>query len=231
MSERWTPTTVEVFQGTIAVLSDALPPSVDALFLHGSPFRDDRVDRQILQYALELHRRGMVGSIVLNGLTRAECLDRNLAYHGFEAWEGFLLERGVPRASIVLLPPSVHTGVESRNLLVLAKERGWRTLAISSQAYHQLRCFLQIIALMPEVEWHPDVYNAPAPGIPWGYPMTKPVMKGSTVFTANVTGLLSDHIDGELQRIEAYAQQPTAEKPFTRHATLPQMFDYLRTRR
>lgn len=217
-------------QAMLAVLSDTMPQSVEALFVHGSPVRDNRLDQNIIRNAVTLYDRGTVNTIVLNGLTRQMCEERNTAYYGFESWQKMLLEQGVLKGDIVLLPPSNHTGMESRNLLTLAKERGWRTLGISSQAYHQLRCFLQIVALMPETDWYPAVYNMPAPGIPWGYPMVKPVIKDASVFAEDVTGSLAQHIEAEFQRVMAYAQQPTLERPFTRHASIPEMLTYLTKR-
>lgn len=138
------------------------------------------------------------------------------------------MKRGVSEKSIIILPPSSHTGAESRNLLLLAKERGWTKLAIASQPHHQLRCFLQIVALMSEVDYYPAVYNAPPPPIAWNYPMTKPVMAGGTAMTEDVMGTLPDHIAAEMERIVMYAQPLVDGGPkYTRNANFQEMFEYL----
>lgn len=228
----WQPTALATLQATTVALADVLPRQVDALFIHGSPIRDDNRDRVIINHATGLYHVGQVKRIILNGLTRQVCEERNLAYHGFESWESMLLEGAVPSRHIILMAPAAHTGAESRNLLIMAEENGWNTLAISSQAHHQLRCFLQIIALMEEVDFHPAVYNAPAPGIAWDYPLSKPVMAGGTAMTEDVQGLLPDHIQAEMERIIMYAQRQPADHPprYTRNATFEEMFAYLNRR-
>jgi hypothetical protein len=232
MSEKWVPTPLEISQAQVAVLADTLPLQCDAVFIHGSPIRDDQLDRQILKKVMDNYMQGRFSRIILNGLTEEACREKNLAYAGCGPWIKTLGFVDNPGMDIVLLEPSAHTGAESRNLLKMAKEKGWQKIAISSHPHHQLRCFLQIIALMEEVGWTPDVYNIPGPAIDWNRQLKKPVMAG-TGFSEDVNGTLSDHIAAEYERIVAYAQQPEVVdgKPkFTRHATIPEMMEYLAKR-
>lgn len=231
----WTPTALELMQGMNVALADHIPEPCDALFIHGSPVRDDELELFLLENSVRFYTEGRVDRIVINGLSAETCRAKNLAYKGCEPWLRTLEELGVPDEGIVVLEPSPHTGAESRNLLKLAKTMEWTKLVIASQAYHQLRCFLQIIALMEEAGFWPDVYNVPAPGVPWDYPMVKPVMAGGTGgITGDVQGALPEHIAAEYDRLVMYAQEPgvvDGRPRFTRHATIPEMLKYLKTRR
>lgn len=230
----WEPTAQEILLAS-AVLYDR-PEVSDALFFHGAPARDNWFDGKLLDLASERYYAGPLHehTIVLNGLTAEECQRRRLSYVGYETWKKKLVERGVREKDIIILPPSLHTGAESRNLLLMAKERGWERLIISSYPYHQLRCFLQIIALMPEVGYFPNVYNLTFHEIGWDCHLVKTVMDGQTVLGGkDVGGTLPQHIQEEYARIVSYAQEaPIVDgKPkYTRHATIPEMLKYLEKR-
>lgn len=92
--QKWTPTALETLMATTAVLSDALPRSVNAVFIHGSPIRDDHRDEVILKYVagfsnmprgemLDVPYDRYADYVILNGLTREACRAKNLAYNGF----------------------------------------------------------------------------------------------------------------------------------------------------
>ncbi len=246
MSENssWTPTALEVQMALTVVLSDALPERVDACLLHGSPVRSDSLDDRLIYcagsrraVAIDGDTSNMLPGIVyyvLNSLTREDCESKNLAYRGYESWLEGLLRVGVERGWITTIDPSWNTAIESRNFLTMAQRRGWKKLAIASQPHHQLRCFLQIIALMPEVGYYPDVYNIiPTPGIPWDFAMVKPVPPGTE--GGDVVGTLREHIEAEHARLVLYAREPGMKEDgitpeFTRHATIPEMFAYLERR-
>jgi uncharacterized SAM-binding protein YcdF (DUF218 family) len=218
----WKPSEVEIMQATLAVLCDKEAYVPDVVFLHGSPARDDELDERLVYEACELY--GFKTIFVLNGLTQKECLKLGLAYNGYEEWQEYLLNSGVGKEDIILLEPSKHTAAESMNLLLLAKENKWNNIVIMSYPYHQLRCFLQIIALMDEVRFYPNVYNRTFSGLDWTREMFKPVLGGGRA----VDGTLKDHIAAEYERIVKYAQR--GDSSFTRHATIPEMFEYIRSR-
>src|SRR5262244_3559561 len=54
--------------------------------------------------------------------------------------------------------------VGASNLLDMARDRGWHNLVVSSLPHHQLRCFLQIVALIARPYWC-KVYNMTIGGI------------------------------------------------------------------
>lgn len=232
----WRPTPLEMMQANVAVLTDRLPEAsgCNAMFIHGGCVRDDGLDQELLESAFNRYASGQVCKIILNGLTLERCRKESQAYDGYEMWQASLLSQGMPGADIYVLPPSSHTAAESKNFLLLAKEEGWDRVAISSRPHHQLRSFLQIIALMDEVDFHPKVYNAVGPGIDWNYSMKKPVMSGKTVMGGGeVQGTLIDHIAAEFDRIVAYAQPPEivdGKPKYIRNATIPEMLVYLEQR-
>jgi len=230
----WTPSPLEMMTGMVAVLADTVPSDYDALFVHASPVRDDRLDARLLDRVAQAYHSGADFKVVINGLTEDVCQAKNLAYLGYERWYNILVQFGVSRDDILVLEAAGHTGAEARNLLRLAKEYGWKKLVISSQPHHQLRCFLQAIALMDEEGWYPAVYNLPAPGISWHHEMKKPVMTGGTGATGDVLGTLPEHIVREFESIEMYAQEPKlveGRPAFTRNATIPEMLQYMELRR
>ncbi len=223
----WEPTALEMLLAMNAVLNDPLVAS-DALFIHGAPARDDELDYKLLAMAKVAWNGRAARKIVVNGLTADTCRERNLAYVGHEEWVQRLVNMEVREEDIILLPVSPHTGAESRNLITLARERGWGRITIMSYPHHQLRCFLQIVALMAEMGVNLNVHNLTHHELGWNRELKKPVMAGQTVLGGtDVDGTFPRHIEEEFIRIVAYAQPPTAERPYTRHATIPEMLAYL----
>jgi hypothetical protein len=224
--------TKEIFMAAVVVLSDILPISCDAMFIHGAPIRDDDLDYQLLDTASNLYIDNDVNNVVINGLKEADCRAKNLAYRGCEPWRNSLLEE-VDDNHIFVLPPSDNTAIESYNLLLLAKEKGWENLIICSHPHHLLRCFLQIVAEMNKMDFFPNVYCKPGGGINWNRLCEKPVLKGGTGFTGDEKGPYHEMVGKEFERVVTYGQQPPMKdgKPaFIRHATLPEMFEYLKRR-
>ncbi|MDP3645532.1 MAG: hypothetical protein Q8R25_00385, partial [bacterium] len=78
------------------------------------------------------------------------------------------------------------------------------------------------------------VFNLTFDGISFMHPMSKPVMGGKTVLgSGDVEGPFEIHQEEEFKRIVAYAQEPEVVdgKPkFTRHATIPEVLEYVRWR-
>ena len=230
--EKWEPSALEMMQAMVAVLNDPCEKT-DATLLHGAPARSDELDLRLME---KVARSRIISNelIVINGLTAKQCQELNLAYVGFEKWLKLIRPAYVPRSRIVVMPASRNTAEESRNFLLMAKERGWKKVTIASYPYHVLRCFLQIIALMKEMDMMDlHVSCATFQGIDWNREMKKPVLGGQTVLgTGDIAGTLPRHIAEEFQRIVAYAQDPKLTgKNYTRHATIPEMFEYLKNRK
>ena len=227
MAGRWEPTPLEVFKAMCIAERDFLPQYCDAVLVHGSPAMDWQFIETLLYTVAEHHKRGRVGTIVLNGLTEAECRLRNVAYTGREPWLARLIELGVAQSDIELIPASPHTGVESPNFLELATRMGWENLIISSFPHHQFRCFQTIVAQM-ETMGRRRVYNLTFGGIGLTDRMSKPVLGGGVI-----EGDFETHQEEEFKRIVAYAQEPEivdGKPKFTRHATIPEVLEYVRWR-
>jgi len=223
----WQPTVAEIVAGYIAVLTDNCQPT-DALFIHASP-GDPKLDAKELSAAFAAYSISS-DNIVLNGLTAKRCQKLNLAYCGYEKWRKLFIRRGIRQEAIVLLPPSKHTGEESANLLLLARAKGWKSVTIMAYPYHLLRCFLQIVAAMEKLQIRLRVYarTFKLGGDDWQRQMTRIVMGGTNVLgNTTVNGSMIDHIASELERVVKYAQEGGN---FTRHATIPELFEYLAKR-
>lgn len=233
MAQIWEPTALEMYKAMHIAQRDYLPEFCDAALIHGSTSTDQKFNDKLLHTVAEHHKQGRVGTIVLNGLTEAECRSRNIAYLGFEPWYETLRECGVHDRCIHRMPASPHTGIESHNFLELATQMGWESLVISSFPHHQLRCFQTIVAQMHTMGLR-CVYNLTFDGISITYPMSKPVMSGKTVLgSGDVEGRFEIHMEDEFKRIVGYAQEPEivdGKPKFTRHATIPEVLEYVRWR-
>ena len=212
------PKALEMMEAMLFVLCDEEKRS-DALFVHG---RGDGA-QEVLFTAYEAYIKGLVPKIILNGLTGARCKELNLDYVGYEQWVQTLHELGVPPHDILLLSPSNHTAAESENFLLMAKEEGWTTLTIVGAPYHQLRCFLQIVASMERLGIDVDVYNLTFHNVNWAKNAAKLLLGGG-----EITGTRVDQIVGEYERILKYADRN--ERGFIHHATVQEMFTYLNKR-
>jgi ABC-type uncharacterized transport system substrate-binding protein len=137
---------------------------------------------------------------------------------------------GVPEQCIEHLPPSRHTAAESSNLLDMARVRGWQNLIVSSLPHHQLRCFLQIVALIAHPYWC-KVYNMTIGGISLMSTVSKPAWIDSQ--WPSVSAPLLDHFEEEFKRILLYAEEPNVidgVAEFSRHATISEALAYVRWR-
>ncbi|MBI5077507.1 YdcF family protein [Candidatus Falkowbacteria bacterium] len=227
--EKWEPNALEMMQAMFAVLNDPCQHT-EAMFIHGAPARDDQLDYRLLSRVVQAKNE----KFILNGLTAKQCQELNLSYVGFEEWQRLLRENNVAQENIIIMPASKHTAEESRNFLLLVKKNGWKKVAIASYPYHILRCFLQIIELIKEMDMIDlRVSCVTFYGIDWNRKLEKPVLNGQTVLgTGNVIGALSIHIAEEFKRIVAYAQniELSGGQHFTRHAKISEMFTYLERR-
>jgi hypothetical protein len=222
--EQWTPSIQEMLS-VMRHLKEEIPPILcDALFVHGSVVADWDLNHGLISSAARNYHLGFSEKIVLNGLTSWQSRELGVAYRGYEEWQLVLLEQGVRKDDVVLLDPSFNTGEESRHLLAMAIRKGWSKVIISTQEFHQPRCFLQIIAEMERESRFISVFNAPAPRVEWERYMVKPVMGG-----VQEEGTMAYHVVKELERIQRYAQ-PSEGESFIRHATFPEMEAYLKRR-
>ena len=229
----WQPTHAELMSAIAFVLSEEEIHS-DAFFIHGPPMEDDKFEKIELKIASNFYKRGYASKILLNGITHRECCDSKLNYKGFERWKETLVSFGVKENDIAIFKSAKHTGTESTNMLLFAKKNDWKTVTIMSHPIHQLRCFLTAIGIMKSTGFFLKVYNRtfPLQRSDWIRDLTKIVLGGNTVMGSNdISGNMQDHINEEYKRIIFYAQDPkVVGKHFTRHATIPEMFEYVKMR-
>ena len=146
MTKVYNPTNLEVASLFSRVLCDKAPSQkTDALFIHGE-LADLRIEEPLLLKAYKAWKDGLCELIVINGLTAKDCKKRNHGYRGYERYLAKLKKLGVPENSILIIPPSENTGLESQNFLLMAYDRNWHNLMIEAAPYHQARWFLQAVA-------------------------------------------------------------------------------------
>ncbi len=225
-SGKWSPTSLEINIAQIIALRDVIPSKNDVLFVHAPPY-ESSLDKILLLAAINSYEKGQVKKIIINGLSKELCNARNGAYCGYKKWLKFLLSRGIPRSDIIITPPAFHTADESIQLLTLAKKNKWKRIIIASHPHHQLRCFLQAIAIMQEINYWPNIYNLTHEGISWHQVIKKTVLDD---MNSTVQGTFEVHIISEFERLIKYAQEPKTANHI-RHATIPEMLDYLNLRK
>lgn len=218
----WNPTSAEMMKALLMVMMDR-GAETDCLFWHGSPTNSWMQNRGVASAIANFWKAGGTKNIIINGLTAAECHAKNLCYPGQEGFLEHLEAMSVPGEKVMIAPRAYHTAAESEALLLMMKERGWKSVTISSQPHHQLRCFLQIIASMQKLGIWVKAYNWTSSLADWSEPLKKPLLGGG-----EIDGTLVDHVQGEHDRIVKYAD-PTGTG-YSLNATIPEMFEYLKTR-
>ncbi len=178
----------------------------DAMFIHGSCVRDDGLDDSILAVGHKLYESGQVGSLVINGLTDAVCVEKNLAYPGGDTWEKKLRAKGIK--NLLKIKPSPHTPAECRNMIALAQKEEWRRLTVAAFPHHILRVMCQWIYLLKELGSPISVYARTMDTVDWTMPAKKPVLGGGTV-----EGTLFDHMGHELNQLALYSDLDCFETP------------------
>jgi hypothetical protein len=224
------PSALEMMQMMYVSLGDIVPPLCHAHFVHGAPAAEEQHYERLLHVVADHYHSGTVNVVVINGLSVDECKRQSHGYCGFEIYRDILTDFGIPEKRIALLPSSPHTAAESRNLLNMARSRGWQHLIVSSLPHHQLRCFLQIVALLERPYWF-KVYNMTTGGISLLNTVSKPAWIGSR--WPSVSAPLVKHFEEEFNRILRYAREPRVVDgvpEFTRHATIPEALAYVHWR-
>lgn len=224
------PSAVDMMRAMYVALGDLVPTRCHAHLVHGAPAAEAHHNRRLLQAVADHHHTGTVDVVVLNSLSVEECTRQNQGYRGFEIYRDTLIGFGVPEQSIVVLPPSRHTAAESANFLQMARAKGWQNLLISSLPHHQLRCFLQIVALIAKPYWC-KVYNLTVGGISLTSTVSKPAWIDSQ--WPSVSAPLFENFEEEFKRILLYARQPNVINgvpEYTRHAMIPEALAYIQWR-
>lgn len=199
-------------------------PATNAVFVHGSPAADDEIDTDLLRLAVDMVAKKEAGSLVINGLTDAECWPggKRLAYPGSDTWGRTLQQIGF--SGQLMIPSSKHTAAESDNLISLAKEKGWESITIMSYPHHILRCMLQMVFCLARAKSDLKVYTRTLPSINWQKVAEKGVLNNEP-FRGT---LIEAHVREEYERLIKYADKEGTG--YTPHATLNELLVYCQWR-
>lgn len=204
-------------------------PKTNALFIHGSPAADDEIDTELLKFGVQIVKNQETGGLVINGLTDEESRPngQRLAYPGSDTWGRTL--NGLGFGDYLKIPSSIHTAVESDNVILLAKEMGWGSVTIMSYPHHILRCMMQMVFCLTRAKSDLKVYARTLPTIDWQKVAEKGVLD-SVPFSGT---LVDAHIREEYERLIKYADKSGVAadgSKFTPHATLEELIAYYQWR-
>ena len=143
------------------VFNQTLAKSDAIIWLQG-----DRLDRG--QKVLDLYQGGFAKTIVITGNNtlvgpNLRPGENDLSVDDLVIW---LKNHGVPSANIILETNSLNTAEQAKNVILLAKEKGWKHVILVSSPYHQPRAFLTFLQqqhLNPNLKF----INQPALDLSW----------------------------------------------------------------
>ncbi|MFT2009966.1 YdcF family protein [Pontibacter sp. 13R65] len=197
----------------IRTLCDTLPVApLDGAFLYGqTPDNEDSVFATAHQ--------------VLTAEVAPRLLFANTppmsGYNGFSSWKSKLTEQGIPEEKLVPVPPVprdtqiLHTLIEARSVVALAKEQQFKSLLVIAATFQQVRAFMTAVTAALEIYPQLRIYSMPGKAMPWQEEVVHSQGK--------VSGTRSELIAGELERINAYHTKGDL-------ASVQEVLDYLNRR-
>lgn len=167
----WAENPLDLFRLATLVMSDPIPDKVDSIYLYGQTPDNET---SILEGGLALYQSGVSEKLGLCGggpyIPPGAPPDAPVAYSGWGPWSDWLVEHGVKRGDIYVVPvPAVaHTGSEAYRLVHLAKACDWKTLCVVANPMHMLRAFVCTVSIA--VRDYPELLIYAKPGTPffWG---------------------------------------------------------------
>lgn len=146
-----------------ALVEKDVPRKADCVFL----LEGDGYNR--VPYAAHLYFEGFAPLIATVGN------DVRREYGSFPSGElkQKLLELHIPESAILCEEVAPHTKAEAERAMELARERGWKTILITTSPHHQYRAFLTFLRAMQKAELDLILVNTCAPlsldeQNPWG---------------------------------------------------------------
>jgi hypothetical protein len=181
----------------IRALCDTLPDKpVDALFLFGQTEDNQQAAFETAQTFLN---GGYTNKLLCLG-TRAMS-----GYPGFSVWKSELEKFGIGEEQLVGIPPVpadtdlLHTLIEATSAVRYAKERGYRSLAVTAAPFQQPRAFMTAITAAQREYPELYLYSLPGKAMPW----QEEVMHSQGKLEDTRAGLIA----GEMERITCYHDQ------------------------
>lgn len=161
--------------------NDCLMPSDAAILLEGDGFYR-------FQKAVELYKQSTVKKIVFSG----NVVDRDYGSYPFEEIKPFIVSQGVPECDLIHEDRSLNTREQAIEIVKMAKERGWKKLALVASHEHQYRAYLTFLREVIDTNCGMVLYNAPVRNLNW--------------FVNSGWGIRFDRLKAEFDRIEKYTE-------------------------
>jgi uncharacterized SAM-binding protein YcdF (DUF218 family) len=161
--------------------NDCLIKSDAAILLEGDGFFR-------YQKAVDLYKKGMVSKVVFSG----NIVQKKYGSYPYEEIAPYILEQGVPADDLIHENVSQHTRQQAIEVIKLARDRGWKRLALVASAEHQYRAYLTFLREVLDTKSGIILYNAPVRNLNW--------------FVDSGWGTRFDRLKGEMERIEKYSK-------------------------
>lgn len=179
----------------IRTLCDIEPPGT----AEGAYLFAQTVDNQrsVFEAGVDLIKRERIKKLFISA---AEPIS---GYPGCQKWQRELVDLGLNRTDITIIPPPtatiLHTRIEAEGLVHYLKVNGVKMIVLVSAPFHQLRCFMTVVSVALEMMPELRIYNRVGTALPWQ----------ETVIHSQGTlqCIRSDLIKSELKRIETYQRK------------------------
>lgn len=160
--------------------NDCLTKSDAAILLEGDGFFR-------FQKAVDLYNSGWVKKIVFSGNIE----DKSYGSFPFEEVKPFILKGGVPVEDLIHEDKSLQTQQQAVEVVKMAKQCGWKKLALVASHEHQYRAYLTFLRQVLDSKSGIILYNTPARNLNW--------------FLDSGWGSRFDRLFTEFDRIERYS--------------------------
>lgn len=115
-----------------------------------------------VSWTIELFKKKMARTIVISGGLE-KC---PFSIPAREMAKEFV-KKGVPRKNLILEEKSQFTFEQGQEVMKLVRAKGWKKIILIASAFHQPRAFLTFLRAMKDAKLKIQIFNAPAPGLPW----------------------------------------------------------------
>lgn len=159
--------------------NDCLMKSNAAVLLEGDGFFR-------FQKAVDLYNQGNVSKIVFSG----NVIDRDYGSFPFEEIKPYILGGGVRENDLIHEDKSVNTRQQAIEVIKMAKENGWKRLALVASHDHQYRAYLTFLREVLDTQSDILLFNTPVRNLNW--------------FVDSGWGTRYERLIGEFERIEKY---------------------------
>lgn len=207
---------LRVAQLAMMLSSDWPKGPLDAVFFHA--LSKGMIEApNLCDFTAQLYHDGTAPVIAINGGDGSPFgeVAPGKSWPGMDYYVAELTSRGVPSEKLIPTGSAPHTREEANQLIITAKEHGWKRIGIVTVPYHYPRVFCYLPEPFRVHGWQPDMFALTAPSTDWYLPMGASQGKGMT--TSEDAAL--DDAGKVLAQIEKGWAAP-----------LDQVFEYLRSR-